>query len=44
MATITRRAVLVADTVAPFVTAGAQARTAWPNKPIRWVVPYTAGA
>jgi tripartite-type tricarboxylate transporter receptor subunit TctC len=43
MSKITRRAVLAAATAAPFVTAGTQAQTAWPSKPIRWVVPYTAG-
>jgi tripartite-type tricarboxylate transporter receptor subunit TctC len=43
MSKITRRAVLAAGTVAPFVAAGAQAQAAWPAKPIRWVVPYTAG-
>ncbi len=43
MKTITRRSVLAASAAAPFVAGGAQAQGTWPNKPIRWVVPYTAG-
>jgi tripartite-type tricarboxylate transporter receptor subunit TctC len=40
---ITRRTVLAASMAAPFVPGIAGAQGAWPNKPIRWVVPYTAG-
>lgn len=39
---ITRRTVLAAGAAAPFLAGGAQAQS-WPTKPVRWVVPYTAG-
>ncbi|WP_428672640.1 Bug family tripartite tricarboxylate transporter substrate binding protein [Reyranella sp.] len=40
---IKRRTVLAAGAAAPFLAGGAQAQGGWPNKSIRWVVPYTAG-
>src|SRR5882762_6071697 len=40
MPTLHRRTVLAAAALAP---ASLRAQTAWPTKPIRWVVPYTAG-
>ncbi|MBN9085732.1 MAG: tripartite tricarboxylate transporter substrate binding protein [Reyranella sp.] len=43
MTKITRRLVLAASAAASFVPAAARAQSAWPAKPIRWVVPYTAG-
>lgn len=43
MTEITRRALLAASAGAPFVSRAVQAQAGWPTKPIRWVVPYTAG-
>ncbi len=43
MKIITRRALLATGAVAPFVADCAHAQGTWPAKPIRWVVPYTAG-
>jgi tripartite-type tricarboxylate transporter receptor subunit TctC len=43
MKIITRRSVLAASAAASLVPGAAGAQGAWPNKPIRWVVPYTAG-
>jgi tripartite-type tricarboxylate transporter receptor subunit TctC len=43
MTKITRRSVLVASAAASLVPGAAGAQGAWPSKPIRWVVPYTAG-
>lgn len=42
MLKINRRTALVATAAAALVPGAARAQ-AWPNKPIRWVVPYTAG-
>lgn len=42
MKKINRRTALVATAAAALVPGAARAQ-AWPNKPIRWVVPYTAG-
>jgi tripartite-type tricarboxylate transporter receptor subunit TctC len=42
MSKLNRRGVLAAGVAASFVPAGLRAQ-AWPSKPIRWVVPYTAG-
>jgi tripartite-type tricarboxylate transporter receptor subunit TctC len=42
MSKLNRRSVLAAGVAASFVPAGLRAQ-AWPVKPIRWVVPYTAG-
>ncbi len=42
MMKINRRAALAATAAAALVPGAARAQ-AWPNKPIRWVVPYTAG-
>jgi tripartite-type tricarboxylate transporter receptor subunit TctC len=43
MTKITRRALFAASAGAPFVSRTVQAQAGWPTKPIRWVVPYTAG-
>jgi tripartite-type tricarboxylate transporter receptor subunit TctC len=43
MKTINRRTALAATAAAALMPAGATRAQAWPNKPIRWVVPYTAG-
>ena len=43
MTKITRRSVLAVGAAASLVPGAAGAQSAWPNKPIRWVVPYTAG-
>ncbi len=42
MTTLNRRSVLAASTAAALMPGGLRAQ-AWPSKPIRWVVPYTAG-
>ena len=42
MMKINRRTALAATAAAALVPGAARAQ-AWPNKPIRWVVPYTAG-
>lgn len=42
MKKINRRTALAATAAAALVPGAARAQ-AWPNKPIRWVVPYTAG-
>ena len=42
MKTINRRTALAATAAAALMPGAARAQ-AWPNKPIRWVVPYTAG-
>lgn len=42
MKTINRRTALAATAAAALIPGAARAQ-AWPNKPIRWVVPYTAG-
>ena len=42
MKTINRRTALAATAAAALMPGAARAQT-WPNKPIRWVVPYTAG-
>ena len=42
MLKINRRTALAATAAAALVPGAARAQ-AWPNKPIRWVVPYTAG-
>ena len=42
MTTINRRTVLAASAAAALMPQGLRAQ-AWPAKPIRWVVPYTAG-
>jgi hypothetical protein len=42
MSKLNRRGVLAAGVAASFVPAALRAQ-AWPSKPIRWVVPYTAG-
>jgi len=43
MATITRRAALGFGIAAPFLARGASAQDAWPTRPIRLVIPFTAG-
>lgn len=43
MKTINRRTALAATAAAALMPAGAARAQAWPNKPIRWIVPYTAG-
>jgi len=43
MTKITRRSILAAGAAASLVPGAGSAQSAWPNKPIRWVVPYTAG-
>jgi tripartite-type tricarboxylate transporter receptor subunit TctC len=43
MTKMTRRTALIATAAASLVPGVARAQTAWPAKPIRWVVPYTAG-
>ena len=43
MATISRRAALALGVAAPFIARGAAAQDAWPNRPIRLVIPFTAG-
>ena len=43
MKTINRRTALAATAAAALMPAGAARAQAWPNKSIRWVVPYTAG-
>ena len=43
MIKMTRRAVLAATAAASLVPGAVRAQGAWPTKPIRWVVPYTAG-
>jgi len=40
---MTRRAVLATTAAASLVSGAARAQADWPTKPIRWVVPYTAG-
>jgi tripartite-type tricarboxylate transporter receptor subunit TctC len=40
---INRRTALAATAAAALMPAGAARAQAWPNKQIRWVVPYTAG-
>ncbi len=42
MTKLNRRAVLAASAAAAFFP-GASRAQAWPTKPVRWVVPYTAG-
>ncbi len=42
MKTINRRTALAATAAAALIPGAARAQ-AWPNKPIRWIVPYTAG-
>lgn len=42
MSKVNRRSVLAASTAAILMPAALRAQ-AWPSKPIRWVVPYTAG-
>ena len=43
MTKMTRRAVLATTAAASLVPGAVRAQGAWPTKPIRWVVPYTAG-
>jgi tripartite-type tricarboxylate transporter receptor subunit TctC len=43
MKTINRRTALAATAAAALMPAGAARAQAWPTKPIRWIVPYTAG-
>jgi tripartite-type tricarboxylate transporter receptor subunit TctC len=43
MKTINRRTALAATAAAALMPAAAARAQAWPNKPIRWIVPYTAG-
>jgi tripartite-type tricarboxylate transporter receptor subunit TctC len=43
MTRFNRRQVLASAGAAALLPALARAQGAWPNKPIRWVVPYTAG-
>ena len=43
MATISRRTALALGVAAPFIARGAAAQDAWPNRPIRLVIPFTAG-
>lgn len=43
MTNFNRRHVLAGIGAAALSPAAARAQGAWPNKPIRWVVPYTAG-
>jgi tripartite-type tricarboxylate transporter receptor subunit TctC len=43
MTTIRRRTALAFGLAAPFVARGALAQGDWPNRPIRWVIPFTAG-
>jgi len=38
-----RRSALALGLAAPFVVHGALAQEAWPTRPIRWVIPFTAG-
>ncbi len=43
MTSITRRTTLAAALAVPFVTRGAAAQEAWPNRPVRLVIPFSAG-
>jgi tripartite-type tricarboxylate transporter receptor subunit TctC len=43
MTTITRRAALALGLASPFVARGAAAQESWPTRPIRLVIPFTAG-
>ncbi len=43
MTTITRRSALAFGLAAPFVPRGAAAQEAWPNRPVRLVIPFSAG-
>jgi len=43
MTVLHRRTVLATGAAAALAPAGLRAQAGWPTKPIRWIVPYTAG-
>jgi tripartite-type tricarboxylate transporter receptor subunit TctC len=43
MTSITRRAALAFGLAAPFIGRGAAAQESWPTRPVRLVIPFTAG-